>query len=91
MEGCHERRFVAFNDVTPANSKYKRETFFTIDGQVGRENHYSVPAVEDEIPDYFPDREHFFMQSLKKGYVTFQKKSGRKPLVTPSAKQTQFY
>jgi len=32
MEGCHERRFVAFNEVSAANSKYKRGTFFNIDG-----------------------------------------------------------
>jgi hypothetical protein len=24
MEGCHERRFVAFNTVTAANSKFKK-------------------------------------------------------------------
>ena len=77
MQGPHEKRFVAFNDISAANSKYRRDTFFNMDGRQGRE----LPLVDDpepveENPDYFPNKA-YVEPSLKKGYVTFNSKQGR--------------
>jgi hypothetical protein len=71
MKGCHEKRFVAFNDISAANSKYKREQFFRMDPKTGRGRVTDFnPEPQEEAPPYFPDNE-YVMRSLAVGKVKF--------------------
>ena len=71
MKGCHERQFVSIpNHISPSNSKYKRETFFSLETG-GREKVQLGETEDEEQREYFPNRNHY-LTPLNKGYVSFK-------------------
>ena len=81
MPGANEKRFLPFNDMPFANSKYEREQVGIVDFSLkeGREKFTTLdPEPLEMQPDYMPNVE-YFKTNLRKGAVEFGSMSERRP------------
>ena len=93
MAGGHEKQFVAFNDLSTVNSKFRREGRGVVEfchGQ-GRVRETELdPAPAEFAPDYNPNKDRL-KPSLRLGAVKFDGMSSRKPNVNKTYDKTQAY
>lgn len=81
MPGANEKRFLPFNDMPFANSKYEREQVGIVEFSLkeGREKFTTLdPEPLEMQPDYTPNVE-YFKTNLRKGAVEFGSMSERRP------------
>lgn len=79
IEGCHENRFVAFNDIPQCNSKFRQAGAPDIGIVQGRER---VTEYNPEPPEMMPDyviNADLVSKNLRQGSVVFSQQTQRKP------------
>ena len=83
VQGAHENRFVAFNDIPEQNSKYHTQIGTDFHAGSGRTRQLDIPfgnPIPEHIPDYDPNLDSVKVP-LGKGSVDFSLYSKRRPFV----------
>ena len=82
LKGPHDRRFVAFKDISDTNSKYSKQPMLvhkalTTGREVALMHPFGAPPVPDDRASLDPNHE-FILKRLNRGYVEFGQFEGRK-------------